>query len=237
MINMKRFMLLLSGILFSSFAICQKASDNSIDEESVTPPLFQTENTFCEERSIESIKDYLTYYLKEGGIYSDFEFKGTELVSFLVDVDGNLEDIRILNGLGTELDSEIIRLLNTTHGQWTPGHINGRPIYAEKEISLVFIPYEGYDLIAEAQKLNAKGNYFLFIKNNPRKALKCYNKACNLLPCQECLLSSRSMCKYKMGNKKGALEDCERILTTFQGQKKYGSMKPDDLVHYLYERF
>ncbi|MGC9344047.1 MAG: hypothetical protein ACP5E3_15195, partial [Bacteroidales bacterium] len=83
----------------------------------------------------------------------------------------------------------------------------------------------------------AKGNHYLFIKNNPRKALKYYCKACRLLPCHECLLSARSMCKYKMGDKKGALEDCERILTTIQGQEKYGSMKPDDLLVYLYEQF
>jgi hypothetical protein len=234
---MKKFMLLLSGILFSSFAICQESSDKSMDEDSVTPPLFQTDNTFCQERSIESIQDYLTYYLKEVGIYSDFNYKGTEMVSFVIDTHSDLKDIRILNSLGTNLDYEIIRLLNTTHGQWTPGHINGTPIDAEKEISLVFIPYAGYDLIAEAEKLQAKGNTYLFIKNNPGKALKYYNKACKLLPCHECLLSARCMCKYKMGDKKGALEDCERILTTDQGQEKYGSMKPDDLLDYLYAKF
>lgn len=234
---MKKFMLLLSVILFSSFAICQEVSDKSMDEDRVTPPLFQTENTFCQERSIESIQDYLNFYLKEGGIYSEFDYKGTEMVSFLVDIDGNLEDIRILNSLGTNLDYEIIRLLNTTHGQWTPGHINGKPIYAKKEISLVFVPHAGYDLIAEAEKLQAKGNHFLFIKNNPGKALKYYNKACMLLPCHECLLSARSMCKYKMGDKKGALEDCERILTTDQGKVKYGNMKPDELMSFLYEKF
>lgn len=53
----------------------------------------------------------------------------------------------------------------------------------------------------------------MFEKNNPKKALKYYNRAIVMLPGEEGLLAMRGLCNYRLGNQQAAFTDWNRINT------------------------
>ena len=61
------------------------------------------------------------------------------------------------------------------------------------------------------------------VKKNPKKALKYFNKAIRLLPKEESILAARSLCRYELGDEKGAIEDYNRIIAS----KNSNDLPPD----------
>ena len=92
----------------------------------------------------------------------------------------------------------------TTSGMWRPGYNNGDPVAMEKEISVVFKTQDSTDFDALAIKYLRKGNKELFVNNNPKKALRYLNHGMKYRPSEDCLLISRGICKYQLGDKEGA---------------------------------
>ncbi len=58
----------------------------------------------------------------------DDERKMTVLVSFVIELDGSISDIRVLQNPGEGLDKEAIRVLKALKTKWEPGKINGKPV-------------------------------------------------------------------------------------------------------------
>ncbi len=50
------------------------------------------------------------------------------VVSFVVEKDGSISDIRVLRNPGQGLDKEAIRVLKSLKTKWKPGQINGQPV-------------------------------------------------------------------------------------------------------------
>jgi protein TonB len=48
-------------------------------------------------------------------------------LSFIVEKDGSLSDIKVLRGIGGGLDEEAVRVLKSSPN-WKPGIMNGRPV-------------------------------------------------------------------------------------------------------------
>jgi tetratricopeptide (TPR) repeat protein len=167
--------------------------------------------------------------------------QGTEVIKFVVTADGKLTDFRIVNSVYPSVDNEIIRALKTTSGMWKPGYQNDVPVDMEKEIAMM--------IVAKTTKLNnpdlyftelgkenfIKGNELFLVKNNAKKALKYYDNCVKYLPYETASLLVRGLCKYKLGDKEGALTDWERVNATgrydlselvgnLQNQKGYAEM-------------
>ncbi len=53
---------------------------------------------------------------------------GRIFVNFAVNTKGEVEDVVILKGLSPEIDKEIIRVISSSSGMWTPGRQRGRPV-------------------------------------------------------------------------------------------------------------
>lgn len=51
----------------------------------------------------------------------------------------------------------------------------------------------------------------MFVKANINGSLNNYNKATQYLPNDKCLLATRGLCKYELGDKTGACQDWNRI--------------------------
>jgi protein TonB len=67
---------------------------------------------------------------------------GTLYVSFIVEKDGTITSVTVLNGKGLspEQDAEAVRVLKLTNGNWVPAKINGKPVRCTIRQSFTFAP-------------------------------------------------------------------------------------------------
>lgn len=63
--------------------------------------------------------------------------QGKVFVSFLVETDGSLTNIRIERGASASLDAEAIRLV-TSMPKWTPGELNGKKVRCRCRLPINF---------------------------------------------------------------------------------------------------
>lgn len=57
--------------------------------------------------------------------------KGRVYISFVIDMDGNTRDFRVLKPLGYGFDEEVIRVLSQLPPNWLPGIYQGHPVAVE----------------------------------------------------------------------------------------------------------
>jgi protein TonB len=63
-------------------------------------------------------------------------FKGKIMVSFVVEVDGSLTNIKVLKDLGYGTSEEAIRVLKASP-KWIPGKQNGKPVRVEYSLPII----------------------------------------------------------------------------------------------------
>ena len=191
----------LASMLISVFTFAQ---NQDLNEIKVTAPSFQS-NIF------ESVNDFLTNSVEYPEASKNAGLQGTEVIQFTVSNDGKISDFKVINSVSPEIDIEVIRSLEATNGKWKPGTTDGSPTAMPTEVSLVFFLHSPENLIETAKQYQQKGNTWMYVKNNPEKALKYYNRGIKLLPNEESLLAARILCKYKTGDEDGANKDLERL--------------------------
>ncbi len=76
----------------------------------------------------------------------------------------------------------------------------------------------GFNIVEEAKSLLDKGNRIFTVKKDPERALKYFNDAFRLRPCEESILAARSRCMYTLGDIEGAILDCSRIIELNRSQ-------------------
>ncbi len=185
-------------------AVIVSAQNQTKDESKITAPELKRE-------FYSSIDNYLSSNVVHPAKLRNIRMEGTEVVRFVVTSKGNITDFEVINGLSPVFDNHVIQILKETNGKWNPGTANGVPVSMKKEVSIMFYLTSVEDMIHRAKKYQEKGDEWMFVKNNSRKALNCYNRANNLLPNDENILASRSLCKYQLGDKTGAAWDWERL--------------------------
>jgi protein TonB len=62
---------------------------------------------------------------------------GTVYVGFVINTDGNVENVKILRGIGTECDEEVIRLISSMP-KWIPGKIDGELVKVQYSLPVHF---------------------------------------------------------------------------------------------------
>jgi len=159
----------------------------------------------------ESINDFLINAVQYPSESKSRGLQGTEVIEFKVTTDGNIKDFKVVNSISSEIDQEVIRVLQVTNGKWKPGLANGEPVDMKKEVSVTFITSSEKELVKKAKILQDRGNHWMFVKNKPEKALKYFDEGIKLLPFEESLLAARGLCKYELGDTDGALADWQRI--------------------------
>ena len=86
--------------------------------------------------------DSLTAYLKNNFHYpapKNDDLRGNAYVSFVVDHNGDVRDVKILRGVRPELDEECIRVVKAMP-KWEPGTQNGRKVNVQYNLPLNFHP-------------------------------------------------------------------------------------------------
>ncbi len=67
--------------------------------------------------------------------------QGTAIVSFIIDKEGKVQDVKIVRSLGEALDQEVIRvvnLMNETDKRWIPGRQKGRVVNVQFNLPVKF---------------------------------------------------------------------------------------------------
>jgi tetratricopeptide (TPR) repeat protein len=205
---MKANLIFLAAMAITVFATGQ--NQNEFNENVVTNPAFSCNGTLIQGNSFESVDEFLLHFIEYPYESVTCNRQGTEVVSFVVTPQGELTDIKIVNSVCPKIDEELIRVLGLTSGKWQAGTVNGINVPMEKEISVAFKMYPSNDFKKLAQNSLNKGND-MKMKGNLKKAAKFYTEAINYLPNEKTILAARSVCKYEMGDIKGAEQDWARL--------------------------
>lgn len=76
---------------------------------------------------MEAFRKFITDNLKLKDEIIRQGIKGKVYVQFVVDTDGSLTDIKVIRGIGSDIDSEIIRVFKLSP-RWKPGKQEGKPV-------------------------------------------------------------------------------------------------------------
>jgi len=69
--------------------------------------------------------------------YPETDTQGRVMLSFIIEKDGKLSDIKVVRGISPELDREALRVLKLAPA-WKPGQQNGHPVRVKYTIPIVF---------------------------------------------------------------------------------------------------
>jgi Ca-activated chloride channel family protein len=84
-----------------------------------------------------ALENYLKINLKYPEAAKNGGIKGTVFVSFVVERDGSLSDIRVLRGIGSGCDEEVIRLVKNMP-KWKPGKQRGKAVRVSMNLPVTF---------------------------------------------------------------------------------------------------
>ncbi|MFV0592863.1 MAG: energy transducer TonB [Draconibacterium sp.] len=221
---MKTVFILLIILSFAFFGFAQNQPDvtnkteRDLETVIVSPPEFT------------GVKDYMNYthngpsrikaYVASNINYPQESIRcgqqGTEVVKFTVTAEGEVENIRIINHVCPEIDSEMTRVLKSTNGMWKPGLRDEQPSNMEYEMYLTFSLENNVEdakaiFIELTKKYFVAGSRNLYLKHKARKAEKQFDQAITLWPYDSNLLLMRGICRLERGNIEGARSDWERF--------------------------
>ncbi|MBA4409771.1 MAG: energy transducer TonB [Bacteroidota bacterium] len=194
----------------------QNGKSNTMKEIEVISPTFPGTETIWQGKNVKSIDDFLANNIEFPQKSVNGRLQGTEVIQFVVTPKGELIEFNVINSVCSEIDKEVIRVLEVSSGMWKPASVNGEPVAMVKEVSLVFKLHKSNDFRLMAKNCSDKGNKMLFIKKDPKKALKYYDMGITLLPNEESLLAARGLCRYELGDEEGARRDWSRIKTLYE---------------------
>jgi protein TonB len=126
-----------------------EADNETINEEYFAPT--ETEEALEEERQIFIIveesagypggdaarQNFLRENLKYPAIARESGIQGTVYVTFVVERDGSLTDIKILRGIGGGCDEEAMRVVKMMP-KWAPGKQRGKPVRCQFNMPIKF---------------------------------------------------------------------------------------------------
>lgn len=210
------FVLMLAVIGLALAGAAQEKTSMSLEGVDVTPAEFTGTHFFI---SSDQNGDLLKQYLMQNIIYPNEAIKclnqGTEVAAFTITATGEVKDIKIINSVCPAIDVEFTRVLKTTSGMWKPALKDGSNHDCFKEVSLTFSLNDNQvqtEKVFHSQATNnyLRGSEMLLVHHKIKKAEKFFNKAITYMPYDANLLYLRGICRYEMGNEKGAMEDWNR---------------------------
>lgn len=132
---MKRLLLLLLmlGLTFPTMAQkeAKQTDDAPIEEQIDVHPTFKKGGTLNDFRQWVATKIGYPRYMLEKGI------EGTMIASFVIEKDGRVSNIEIVQSVHPMCDKELERILRYSP-RWTPGMKDGKPVRVRYHLPLLF---------------------------------------------------------------------------------------------------
>jgi len=86
---------------------------------------------------IDAFYHYLSKNIRYPAAMRDAGVQGKVIVSFVVERDGSLTDLRVTRGVAADIDMEALRVIQESP-RWTPGIQNGRPVRVAYSVPIAF---------------------------------------------------------------------------------------------------
>lgn len=191
---MKKLMIIMF-VCFVCIGTYGQTTERRMTSDETVPAQFKTsEMQKLEEISIMS-QSPLSMYMQKNIEYPDISEEqleeGEVVVQFLIDKNGDVSNIQIVNSVSPQLDQTVIDCLKETDGQWQAALVDGEPVETEKKVYVIFdlagnASHEdialaklqsGIDAINEANTLDANGFSEEKLK---QKSYRLYNRALSL---------------------------------------------------------
>lgn len=162
--------------------------------------------------------DEIQTYLTKAGISMDQQ-EGHFKSSFIVMKTGEVDSLKILNGINADYDKQFVKWFTKNKKSWTAAKLNGKPVNVKMIKEMRYFtsdrmqPYFRYNTSAD-NALN-QGNY--------RGALFFYDQALTYLPDNIDDIYKRAACKIILGATNDLCDDMAKI-------KASGAMLVDELI-------
>lgn len=144
-------------MLFVSCGASKKVQQTTSDEQVSTSPAEQNAGEATSDSSKEVVSFQLvekkptfkgsdanefSYWVNSRLIYPEVAKKekisGRVLVTFTIDVDGSIKDVKVLRGTHPALDNEAVRVVSSSP-KWKPGYQNGKPVPVSYTFPVIFM--------------------------------------------------------------------------------------------------
>jgi len=150
--------------------------------------------------------------------------QGRVILNFIIETDGSVSNIFVLEGPGEILEQEAVKVVNLMQGMWTPGIINGEPVRVSFNMPIKFT-------------LQIGGSYFdgsSYVTNPTISFFDTYKKGYEYLEKGMYKTASRYFSCYQVGDEinldalyalglcKFLLEDTKGAISCWEEAKKYG---------------
>jgi protein TonB len=130
---MKRFLLLLSAILLTNMAFCQEEKKGSVDDEVFVVVEEQAEFP----GGLDSMYAYIQKNLKYPEKAKAEGIEGRVFVSFIIEKDGSISNVKILRGIGGGCEEAVVEMIKNMP-KWKPGKQRGKPVRFQFTLPIKF---------------------------------------------------------------------------------------------------
>jgi protein TonB len=86
---------------------------------------------------IDKFYDYLGKSIRYPGVARENNVQGKVFLTFVVEKDGSLTDVKVLRGIGSGCDEEAVRVVKASK-KWKPGMQNGRAVRQQYTVPISF---------------------------------------------------------------------------------------------------
>ncbi len=125
--------------------------DMEVDEDTEIEFIEEVEEEFVEEEIFTIVQDmpsfpggdaamlsYLGKNIKYPTLAKESGIQGTVYVTFVVEKDGSVSNVKVLRGIGGGCDEEAIRVVKSMP-RWTPGKQRGKPVKVQYNLPCRFV--------------------------------------------------------------------------------------------------
>ena len=125
--------------------------DMEVDEDTEIEFIEEVEEEFVEEEIFTIVQDmpsfpggdaamlsYLGKNIKYPNVAKESGIQGTVYVTFVVEKDGSVSNVKVLRGIGGGCDEEAIRVVKSMP-RWTPGKQRGKPVKVQYNLPCRFV--------------------------------------------------------------------------------------------------
>lgn len=130
---MKRFLLLLSAILLTNIAFCQEEKKVSVDDEVFV--------VVEEQAEFPGGLDSMYAYIQKNLVYPEKAkaegIEGRVFVSFIIEKDGSISNVKILRGIGGGCDEAAVEMVKNMP-KWKPAKQRGKPVRCQFNLPIKF---------------------------------------------------------------------------------------------------
>jgi len=86
----------------------------------------------------EALIEYLVNNIRYPKEAKESNIQGTVYLSFVIEIDGTVTNVKVLRGIGGGCDEEAVRVIEGMP-KWTPGYQRGKPVRVQYNLPIKFV--------------------------------------------------------------------------------------------------